>query len=202
MKSRALWVCLIVVLFSSVSRAQERRAYEGVVSLKKGTIGTVILMEAKGDSVTGWIRLEKFVPIEEGTVSEEQVEFRAGGNRYSIDERRGRISYSGPDGEGNRYLVPLTRLTGRFAELKEGERFSGSNIATLEIRGRRWNLSVGRPALWKRQGPSFETFPRVEELIGRELSVWAADADQRRGRIVAIEEPEGMDIPLKPPKKS
>ncbi|MBI1955827.1 MAG: hypothetical protein HYS38_05490, partial [Acidobacteria bacterium] len=120
---------------------------------------------------------------------------------YSIDERRGRISYAGPDGEGNRYIAPLSRLTGQLEELTEGEQFSGSSIATMEVRGRRWSLDVGRPTLWKRQGPPFETFSRPEELLQREISVWVAGAEQRRGKIVVIEEPEGMDIPLKPPKK-
>ncbi|MBI3894787.1 MAG: hypothetical protein HY313_02535 [Acidobacteria bacterium] len=172
------------------------------MSLRKKTIGTVILMETRANSVAGWIRLEKFVPIEGGAISPERVEFRAAGNSYAIDERRRRISYSGPDGEGNRYITSLSQLTGRLEALTEGEQFSGTNVATLEVRGRRWNLTVGRPALWKRQNPPFETFPRIEEFLNQEISVWLADADQRQGRIVVIEEPEGMDVPLKPPKKS
>lgn len=204
MKSRALRLCILLVLLSFPSRAQERerRAYEGVVSLQKKTIGALILLEVNGDAVAGWIRLGTFVPLEGGTISPERVEFQAAGNRYSIDERRGKISYSGPDGEGNRYIAPLSRLTGQLVELTEGEQFSGSSIAAMEVRGRRWNLAVGRPSLWKRQGPPFETFSRPEELLQREISVWVADAEQRRGKIIVIEEPEGMDIPLKPPKKS
>ncbi|MBI4479941.1 MAG: hypothetical protein HY651_07945 [Acidobacteria bacterium] len=204
MKSRALRLCILLALLSFPSRAQEqeRRAYEGVVSLRKKTIGALILLEVNGDSVAGWIRLGKFVPIEGGTISPERVEFQAGGNRYSIDERRGKISYSGPDGEGNRYIAPLSRLTGQLEALTEGEQFSGNSIATVEVRGRRWNLAVHRPSLWKRQGPPFETFSRPEELLQREIAVWVADAEQRRGKIVVIEEPEGINIPLKPPKKS
>lgn len=204
MKSRALRLCIFLVLLSFPSRAQEqeRRAYEGVVSLQKKTIGALILLEVNGDAVAGWIRLGKFVPLEKGTISPERVEFQAAGNRYSIDERRGKISYSGPDGEGNRYIAPLSRLTGQLVELTEGERFSGNSIATVEVRGRRWSLDVDRPSLWKRHGPPFETFSRPEELLQREISVWVADAKQRRGKIIVLEEPEGMDIPLKPPKKS
>ena len=102
MKSRALRLCILLVLLSFPSRAQERerKAYEGVVSLQKKTIGALILLEVNGDAVAGWIRLGKFVPLEGGTISPERVEFQAAGNRYSIDERRGKISYSGPDGEG------------------------------------------------------------------------------------------------------
>ena len=71
----------------------------------------------------------------------------------------------------------------------------------MDVAGRRWDLRVGRPALWKQGGPPFETFDRLEEVLGKEISVWVADADARTGRIVAIEEPTGMDIPLKAPKK-
>lgn len=195
--SSFLWIALFL---APLCRAQERRAYEGVVSWKKDTIGTVILLEISSDSVSGWLRMGKPVPIEGGSVLESGVEFRAAGNRYQIDERKGRISYSGPDGEGNRFLTRLTRLTGPLQELLEETQFSG-RIATLEVDGRRWALRYGSPALWKRQGPPFETFARLEELVGRKISVWVADADLRRGRIVVVEEPEGMDIPLKPPKK-
>ncbi|MBI4458590.1 MAG: hypothetical protein HY648_00855 [Acidobacteria bacterium] len=203
MRTRSgLLLVLALLALSSPAQEPKRKAYEAVVSLKQKTIGTLILLDVKGDVVTGWIRLGKFVPIDSGTISPERVEFQAGGNRYAVDERRNRISYSGPEGEGNRYIAPLTRLTGKLEELTEGERFSGSSVAAMDVLGRRWNLAIGRPALWKRQGPPFENFSRPEELLQRELSVWVANANQRRGQIAAIEEPEGMDIPLKPPKKS
>ena len=175
--------------------------YEGVVGLKKKTIGTVILLEIEGNSVSGWIRLEEFVPIEGGTASKTSAEFQAAGNRYRIDERGGKIAYSGPEGSGNRYAVRLVRLTGILKELVEDAQFSGGEIAAMEVRGRRRDLRFGRPALWKRQGQPFENFSRLEEVLGREISVWVAGADDRSGRIVVVEEPEGMEIPLKASKK-
>lgn len=192
---------LALFLIASSAHAQERRGYEGVVDLKKKTIGTVILLEIMGSSVSGWMRLNKFVPIEGGSVSEDGAEFRAAGNTYRIDGRRGRISYSGPDGSGNRLVTPLLRITGNFQELTEGSRFSGGNVAAVEVEGRRWDLRVGSPALWKRSGPPFENFSRLEEVLGREITVWVADSNLRIGRIVVVEEPAGMDIPLKEPKK-
>lgn len=201
MRKRGLLLCLAVALCAAKGYGQGRRAYEGVVGLKRKTIGTVILLEATGDSLRGWMRLQKFVPIEGGTVSEGGAEFRAAGNHYQIDERRGRIAYSGPDGEGERYLQRLIRVSGRLEELVDASRFSGGQTAKVEVKGRPWELRMGRPALWKREGTPFETFPRMEEFLGREISFWLADADDRSGRVVAVEEPEGMDIPLKPPKK-
>lgn len=201
MKRSAVWLGLAVVLASTGSYGQERRIYEGVVDLKRKTIGTVILLDAAGGTFKGWMRLDKFVPIEGGSASDNGAEFRAAGNRYEIDERKGKISYSGPDGEGSRFIQRLERLSGRFEELSEESHFSGVNIAALEVQGRRRDLRVGRPALWKRNGPPFENFARIEELLGKEIAVWIADANARTGRVVVVEEPEGMDIPLKAPKK-
>ena len=201
MKRSAIWLGLVVILASTGSHGQERRIYEGVVDLKRKTIGTVILLDMAGGSLQGWMRLDKFVPIESGSVSDNGAEFRAAGNRYEIDERKGKISYSGPDGEGSRFIQRLERLRGRFEELSEESHFSGVNIAAVEVEGRRRDLRVGRPALWKRDGPPFETFERMEELLGKQIAVWIADANARSGRVVVVEEPEGMNIPLKAPKK-
>ncbi len=194
-----LWMALA---FPIAARTQERRAYEGVVSWKGKTIGTVILVEIDSNrAVSGWIRLGKLQPIEQGSVVDDGVEFRAAGNTYRIDERRGRIAYSGPDGDGDRLLKSLTRLTGSLRELVEETQESQGPTAALEVNGRRRELHYGAPALWKNQGQPFENFTRLEELIGKDLSLWVADADLRTGRIVVVEEPEGMDIPLKAPKK-
>jgi len=193
-----LW---IAVVSAPVCLAQERRVYEGVVSWKKATIGTVILMEINNGSVSGWMRLGKPVPLQGRVVSETAVEFQAGANTYQIDERKGRITYSGPDGEGSRLVARLGNRRGSLKELVEETRFSGGQVAALEVGGRRHDLRFRAVALWKRAGPPFESFTRLEELIGKELSVWVADEDLRSGRIVVVEEPEGMDIPLKAAKK-
>jgi hypothetical protein len=205
MKQWMLGLGLAMVLLAASSRAQqrteERRVYEGVVGLKGKTIGTLILLDSSGASLQGWMRLDKFLPIEGGSVLEHGVEFRAAGNRYEVDERRGRITYSGPDGEGSRYIKRLQRQTGRFEELGEDRGFSGVKIATIEVNGRPRNFRVGRPALWKLAEAPFETFERIEELLGKEISLWLADADTRTGRVVTVEEPAGMNIPLKKPKE-
>lgn len=195
------WPAVMSLLLCSPAAAQERRVYEGVVELKKQTIGTVVLLEITDHMVLGWIRLEKFAPLEGGTATEDTAEFRATGNQYRIEERKGKISYSGPDGAASRFVTRLARLTGTLQELTEESRFSGGQIAAVEVQGRRRDLHFGRPALWKQQGPPFENFSRLDELLGREISVWVADSDERGGRIVVVEEPPGMDIPLKPPKK-
>ena len=181
--------------------AAEHRVYEGVVSLKQATIGTVILLDINENAVSGWLRLEKQeVAIEGGTASADSVEFRSAGNTYKIDSRRGRIIYSGPQGEGDRLVTRLTPLSGRLEELAE-ETESSPPLATIDVNGRRRELAYGAPALWKRSGAPFVNFDRLDELLGKQITVWVAEADLRRGRIVVIEEPEGVDIPLKAPKK-
>ena len=182
------------------SESTNRRVYEGVVDLKQKTIGTIILMEINGNNVTGWMRMIKFMPIESGTVTENSAEFRAAGNTYKIDERKGRITYSGPDGSGDRIVSRLTPLTGVLDELTESERFSGNNIATLDVDGRLRRFTVEEPSLWKQQGPPFEKFRRIEELLQQKTTFWVSDPDHR-GSIEVIEEPQGMDVPLKAPKK-
>ena len=201
MKHLGIGLGLAVILLSASSHAQERRGYEGVVGLKGKTIGTLILLDSSGTSLQGWMRLGKFAPIESGSVLEHGVEFSAAGNRYEIDERRGRITYSGPDGEGSRYIRRLERQTGRFEELGDDRGFSRVKIATVVVNGRPRNFRVGRPTLWKQAEAPFESFERIEELLGKEISLWLADADTRTGRVVAVEEPEGMNIPLKKPKE-
>ncbi len=62
-----LWTVLSV---ASHAQAQERRAYEGVVSWKQATIGTVIMAEITDNTVSGWLRLEKPVAIDGGSVVE------------------------------------------------------------------------------------------------------------------------------------
>ena len=192
-----LWTALSC---APLARGQERRVYEGVVSWKQATIGTVIMLDIHDNSISGWMRIDKPVAVDSGSVAADGVEFRSAGNSYRIDERRGRIIYSGPQGDGDRYITGLTRLTGRLEELVE-ETEKSPRIATIEVNGRRRDLRYGAPTLWKRSGPPFEKFERLDELLGKEISVWVADADLRSGRIVVVEEPEGVDIPLKAPKK-
>ena len=196
----AAFLLAAALCLASIAAAQERRVYEGVVSWKQATIGTLIMAEIADGQVTGWLRLEKPVAIDSGSVVEDGIAFQSSGNTYRIDERRGRIIYSGPQGEGNRYITRLTRLTGRLEELLEATERS-PRIATIEVRGRRRDLGYSTPTLWKNNAAPFEKFERLEDLLGEEVSVWVADPDLRSGRLVVIEEPPGMDIPLKAPKK-
>jgi hypothetical protein len=168
--------------------------------MKGSTIGSVILLDIRDQSVTGWMRLEKtFYQIDSGTVTADGYEFHSSGNNYKIDTRRNRIIYSGPQGQGDRLLTPLTSMTGRLEELAE-ETEDQPRTAIIDVNARRRELAYEAPALWKRGGIPFVNFERLDVFLGKQITVWVADADLRSGRIVAIEEPEGMDVPLKPPK--
>ena len=201
MRIRTLSLLLALFLLASPARTQNRRVYEGVVDMKLKPIGTLILLEMSGNSLSGWIRLGKFVPIEGGTVTENSVEVRAAGNSYKIDEMRERISYSGPDGTGDSRVTRLTSITGVFRETTEGEHFGGENIVTIEVDARMRRFQESGVSLWKRTGPPFETFRRLEELLQRQITVWVAGLGENGGDFEVVEEPEGMDIPLKVPKK-
>jgi hypothetical protein len=197
----ALWAAVWTTVFAAAPQAagRERRAYEGVVSWKQATIGTVITLNIHDNQVSGWLLQKKPVPVDGGSVIPDGVEFQAAGNTYRIDERRDHIIYSGPDGDGDRYLATLTQWTGRLVELVEATE-TLPEVAVVEVRGRRRELRYDAPMLWKNNGPPFEKFDRLKELLGKQISVWVADADARGGRLVVIEEPQDMDIPLKAPK--
>lgn len=182
------------------AQEMERRVYEGVASWRGKTIGTLILLEGDADSARGWIRLNSFVPIDSGKLTRNGAEFRAGSNTYTIDEIEKRMTYSGPEGEGRRLALRLTRFTGVIHELHEATREKPA-VAKIEVSGRDRELAYGTPGLWKRQGPPFEKFQRLEEFLSKQVSLWVADVDLRYGRLVVVEEPQGMDIPLKAPKQ-
>jgi len=199
---KTVWLIFTCCLVTSAARSQSRRVYEGVVDMKQKPIGTLILMDVNGNYVSGWIRLGKYVPIDGGTPSETSTEFRAAGNSYTIDEKRNRITYSGTDGSGDSRVSRLTPVAGTFKELQEGgEQFGGSDIVIMEVGARLRRFHADGPSLWKRAGPPFETFRRLEELLQREITVWVADLSDNGGDIEVVEEPDGMNIPLKLPKK-
>jgi hypothetical protein len=178
----------------------ERRVYEGVASWRGKTIGTLILLEGNAESARGWIRLNTYVAIESGKLTKNGAEFRSGANTYSIDDIEKRMTYSGPEGEGRRLVMRLTRFTGAIHELLEATNEKPA-LAKIEVSGRNRDLIYGAPTLWKQQGAPFEKFPRLEEVLSKEVSVWAADVELRNGRLVVVEEPAGMNIPLKAPKQ-
>lgn len=193
-----------VLLSAGALRAQdsgiERRVYEGVASWRGKTIGTLILIEGNAESAKGWIRLNTYLPIDSGKLTKNGVEFRSGANTYAIDDIEKRMTYSGPEGEGRRLATRLTRFTGTIHELLEATNEKPA-VAKMEVSGRNRELIYGAPSLWKQQGPPFEKFPRLEEVLSKEVSLWVADVDLRQGRVVVVEEPAGMDIPLKAPKQ-
>jgi hypothetical protein len=191
-------------LLASTAHSQSRMVYEGVADLKLKPIGTLILLEINGSHVSGWIRLGKFVPIDGGTISEDSTEFRAGGNSYKLDEKKGRIAYSGPDGNGESRLIRLTPIAGHFDELTEGEGFSDSDshLITMKVDARMRRFHEEGPSLWKREGPPFERFTRMEEMLQRDITVWVAELSDFGGDIEVVEEPEGLNIQLKLPKKA
>jgi hypothetical protein len=67
----------------------------------------------------------------------------------------------------------------------------------MDVQGRPRSIRYGSPSLWKRQGPPFEKFSRLEDFLGKEISLWIGDMDARSGRLVIVEEPEGMNVSLK-----
>ena len=178
----------------------ERRVYEGVASWRGKTIGTLILLEGTADSARGWIRLNTYLPLDSGKLTRNGAEFRSGANTYSIDELETRMTYSGPEGEGRRRITRLTRWTGAIYELLEATEQKPA-VAKMEAVGRNREMQYGTPSLWKQQGPPFEKFPRLDEVLSKEVTVWVGEADLRYGRLVVVEEPAGMNIPLKAPKK-
>lgn len=201
---RGVLLALGAVLFASSLRAQEsaleRRVYEGVASWRGKTIGTLILLEGNAESAHGWIRLNTYVAIDSGKLTKNGAEFRSGANTYTIDDIEKRMTYSGPEGEGRRLATRLTRFTGTIHELLEATNEKPA-VAKMDVSGRNRELAYGTPSLWKQQGAPFEKFPRLEELLSKEVSVWVADVDLRYGRLAVVEEPAGMDIPLKAPKQ-
>ena len=181
--------------------------YEGIVSLKGKTIGTTILIEASSNAganadsettVTGWIQRHDFFPIDSGHIDADRIVFTSGGNHYTINRRTNRISYSGPDGSGNRRVAEMTYISGRVYRVTEPAR--GQREITLETdRGKKEYL-VGAPSVWKRAGPPIDNFPRLEEVVGKTVGAWLAKSGGTH-YLAVLEEPEGMDLQKKRPKK-
>ncbi len=217
-----LWILLPAVLLAAalmalaapVSPGQTPAAgpgqhivYEGIVSLEGKTIGTTILLESSSDAgtnagsgttVTGWIQRHDFFPIDSGHMDADRIVFTSGGNHYTINRRTNRISYSGPDGSGNRRVTEMIYTSGRVYRVTKPVR--GQREITLETdRGEKEYL-VGAPSVWKRAGPPIDNFPRLEEVVGKTVGAWLAKSGGTR-YLAVLEEPEGMDLQKKRPKK-
>ena len=210
----ALLAAALMALVAPVSPGQTPAAgsgqhivYEGIVSLKGKTIGTTILLESStnagtnagsGTTVTGWIQRHDFFPIDSGHMDADRIVFTSGGNHYTINRRTNRISYSGLDGSGNRRVAEMTYISGRVYRVTEPA--AGRGEITLETdRGEKAYL-VGAPSVWKRAGPPIDNFPRLEEVVGKTVGAWLAKSGGAR-YLAVLEEPEGMDLQKKRPKK-
>src|ERR1051325_10980729 len=95
---------LLLVFLQGPAATPNHVVYEGVIYDRGKTIGTAILLEVSGSTVTGWIQKHDFLPIEGGTVSESGFAFKAAGNGYQMNTRSNRIVYGGPDGSGDQRL--------------------------------------------------------------------------------------------------
>ncbi len=177
----------------------KRIVYEGVVALQGKTIGTTILLEfGENGAVSGWIQRNDFFPIDSGRADGDKIAFTSGGNQYSINLRTERISYSGPDGSGNQRVEKMTRVEGRVYRLME-EAVEERKV-TLQVEGNEKDYLIEQPAVWKRAGPPIDRFSRLEEVLGRTVSVWLARIGGTQ-YLAVLEEPQGVDLRKKLPKE-
>lgn len=172
--------------------------YEGVVALEGKTIGTSILLDVADGAVTGWIQRNDFFPIDSGSMNADRIQFTSGGNQYTINLRTSRIGYAGPDGSGNQRVEKMTYVSGRVYRLTE-EAMEEHKVTLQTDDGEREYL-IGRPAVWKRTGPPIDRFERLEELLGKTVGAWLARIGGTH-YLAVVEEPEGMDLQKKVPKK-
>ncbi len=179
--------------------APRRMVYEGVIGDQGKTIGTTILLEVSGTSLSGWLQHNHFQHIDSGSLTDSSITFTAGGNTYAIDRKNSRISYSGPDGSGQQRVVQMDAVRGFVYRMTEESDY-GRTMTLRMPDGERDFLIEQPPAVWKREGPPIEQFSRLEELVGKTATFWRT----RMGgayTIEVIEEPEGMNLLAKLPKE-
>ncbi len=194
---------------SQASASETKRVvYEAVVALQGKTIGTSILLEV-GDKagsngakpVTGWIQRNDFFPIDSGRATEDHVILTSGGNKYDINLRTMRITYSGPDGSGNQRVDKMSLVQGRVYKLTEEA--DEERTMTLQMSGDQYDQKeflVGSPTVWKHNGPPIDRFSRLEELLGKTTGFWLSKFGSAR-YVAIVEEPQGMDLQKKAPKE-
>ena len=196
---------LALLLATLPARAQEpasgpqRAVYEGVIHDRGKTIGTTILLEISGNSVSGWIQRNRFRPIDSGSVGASSITFTSDGNTHTIDLKTSRISYSGPDGAGDQRVVKMESIRGRVYRLTEESDYG--RYMTLQTPDGEKEFTVERPpAVWKREGPPIEQFSRLEEILGKTVTFWRVRTGGSYS-IEVIEEPEGVNLLAKLPKE-
>ncbi len=177
----------------------KRIVYESVVALQGKTIGTTIMIEVgANDSITGWIQRNDFFPIDSGRIEPDKITFTSSGNQYAINLRTSRINYSGPDGSGNQRVEKMTRVEGRVYRLEEEA--TEQRKITLQVDGLEKDYLISEPSVWKRAGPPIDRFGRLEEVLGKNVVVWLARIGGTQ-YLALLEEPEGVDLQKKLPKK-
>src|ERR1017187_3944184 len=110
---------LLAALSLLQSPAPERIVYEGVINDHGKTIGTTILLELSGQTVSGWIQKHGYVQIDKGVKTDTGYTFDAAANHYQIVTRTLRITYNGPDGAGDQHLNRMESLVGRVYKIRE-----------------------------------------------------------------------------------
>ncbi len=178
----------------------KRTAYEAVVGFEGKPIGTNILLEiAQDGAVSGWIQRNNYFPIDSGQADAEHIKFTSGGNQYDINLRTERISYSGPDGDGNQRVQKMRYVSGLIYRLVEpGVEDDPTEITIRGDEGERDYL-IGTPAVWKNTGPPIDEidYEHFKPIVGKTTGFYLIG----RRLITVLEEPAGMDLQKKTPKQ-
>ena len=185
---------LLAALSLLQSPAPERIVYEGVINDHGKTIGTTILLELSGQTVSGWIQKHGYVQIDKGVKTDTGYTFDAAANHYQIVTRTLRITYNGPDGAGDQHLNRMESLVGRVYKIRE-ETEEGRELTLQTDHGEQTMLIEQPPCVWKRSGPPIAKFDleRFEEVLGKTVTIWQI----RTGgswSLEVLEEPAGMEI--------
>ena len=187
---------MLVLLLSLLLQAPapERIVYEGVIHDRGKTIGTTILLEVSGPTVSGWVQKHDFVQIEKGVATDAGYTFDAAGNHYQIVTHTMRITYNGPDGAGDQHLNRMEPMVGRVYKIRE-ETEEGRELTLQTDHGEQLLLVEQPPCVWKRSGPPIAKFDldRFEEVLGKTLTIWRI----RTGgswSLEVMEEPAGLEI--------
>ncbi len=192
-------VALFVLALTLPAQEQPQRlVYEAVIHDRGKTIGTTILLESGGGKLGGWIQQHDFRPLESGSATASGFTFSAGGNTYNLNTATSRIMYGGPDGSGDQRASRMDPVRGRIYRLTE--RADDQQLMTLQTDHGEQDFTIERPTIWKKNGPPIRNFERMEELVGKTVTIWRIKTGGVY-TVEVIEEPAGMDILAKLPKE-
>jgi len=185
----------------ATTATSHRQAWEGVVGFRGKVIGTSILLEIASDgAVNGWIQRNDFFPIDSGRADPEHIKFTSGGNSYDINLRTERITYTGPDGQGNQRVTKMSYVQGVVYRIAEPMLDLPATVTIRNEDGDR-AYNIDEPAIWKRSEAPLDRlgYERWKDILGKTTGLYLS----RLGgsRVVSImEEPEGMDLLKRQPK--